>query len=199
MQWISLEIKLKKCHCTGLNPKPYAGAYYISGANTNNNRKYGDPDNWLPQLSFVEPADQVAMFSFLDPNVVVRGIHIIPGFAYGLAETGEQPKDNNNMDYFLYYVNIRVIEYTFYICFKCTCNFADNDMFMRYCGGGMGHQAIWEATNLFLKDRPHEELDIRRDEAQDKSEAGKEGEGEQNHHQAQHQAILKIFQVGIKL
>ena len=28
-------------HC---NPKPYAGAYYISGANTNNNRKYGDPD-----------------------------------------------------------------------------------------------------------------------------------------------------------
>ena len=26
------------------NPKPYSGAYYISGANTNNNRKYGDPD-----------------------------------------------------------------------------------------------------------------------------------------------------------
>ena len=33
--------------------------------------------------------------------------------------------------------------------------------------------------NLFLKDRLHEELDIRRDEAQDKSEAGKEGEGEE--------------------
>ena len=31
--------------------------------------------------------------------------------------------------------------------------------------------------SLFLKDRPCEELDIRRDEAQDKSEAGKEGEG----------------------
>ena len=60
----------------------------------------------LPQLSFVEPADQVAMFSFLDPNVVVCGIHIIPGFAYGLAETGEPPEDNNNMDYFLYYVNM---------------------------------------------------------------------------------------------
>ena len=44
MQWISSEIKLKKCHCTGLNPKPYSGAYYISGVNTNNNRKYGDPD-----------------------------------------------------------------------------------------------------------------------------------------------------------
>ena len=44
MQWISSEIKLKKCHCTGLNPKPYSGAYHISGVNTNNNRKYGDPD-----------------------------------------------------------------------------------------------------------------------------------------------------------
>ena len=44
VQWISSEIKLKKCHCTGLNPKPYAGTYYISRANTNNNRKYGDPD-----------------------------------------------------------------------------------------------------------------------------------------------------------
>ena len=44
MQWISSEIKLKKRHCTRLNPKPDSGAYYISGANTNNNRKYGDPD-----------------------------------------------------------------------------------------------------------------------------------------------------------
>ena len=44
MQWISLEIKLKKRHCTRLNPKPYSGTYYISGSNTNNNRKYGDPD-----------------------------------------------------------------------------------------------------------------------------------------------------------
>ena len=45
MRWISSEIKLKKRHCTRLNPKPYSGAYYISGANTNNNRKYGDPDS----------------------------------------------------------------------------------------------------------------------------------------------------------
>ena len=70
--------------------------------NAASNRHPGWKACWLPQLSFVEPADQVAMFSFLDPNVVVRGIHIIPGFAYGLAENGEQPEDNNNMDYFLY-------------------------------------------------------------------------------------------------
>ena len=50
MQWISSEIKLKKCHCTGLNPKPYTGAYYISGANTNNNRKYGDPDSFANKV-----------------------------------------------------------------------------------------------------------------------------------------------------
>ncbi len=49
---------------------------------------------------------------------------------------------------------------------------------MHYRGGGVGHQAVREATNIFLKDRPREELDIGRGEAQDKSEAGEEGEGE---------------------
>ena len=53
MQWISSEIKLKKRHCTRLNPKPYSGAYYISGVNTNNNRKYGDPDSLYVALNYV--------------------------------------------------------------------------------------------------------------------------------------------------
>ena len=35
-------------------------------------------------------------------------------------------------------------------------------MFMRYRGGGVGHWAVWEATNTFLKDRPCEELDVGR-------------------------------------
>ncbi len=46
------------------------------------------------------------MFGFLDPNVVVHGVHIIPGFAHGLAKAGKQPEDDNNLDYFLYYVNM---------------------------------------------------------------------------------------------
>ena len=39
-----------------------------------------------------------------------------------------------------------------------TCSFVDRDMFMRYRGSGVGHQAVREATNSFLNDRPLEEL-----------------------------------------
>ena len=73
VHWISSEIKLKKHHCTGLNPKPYAGTYYIGGANTNNNRKYGDPDIPTP-LTFVSVivswyllmSSSVGMLSLID-------------------------------------------------------------------------------------------------------------------------------------
>jgi hypothetical protein len=74
--------------------------------NAAGNRHPGWKNRRLPQLSFIEPTDQVAPFGFLDPNVVVCGVHLIPGFAHGLAETGEQPKDDDDMDYFLYYINM---------------------------------------------------------------------------------------------
>ena len=68
MQWISSEIKLKKHHCTRLNPKPYFGTYYISGANTNNNRKYGDPD-MNPPTSRIAP-----LWGKGDPPILVTGV-----------------------------------------------------------------------------------------------------------------------------
>ena len=54
-------------------------------------------------------------------------------------------------------------------------------MFMRYRGGGVGHQAVREATNSFLKDRPREELAAQIDAratTKDKNEYGHDGESE---------------------
>ena len=39
-----------------------------------------------------------------------------------------------------------------------TFSFIDRDMFMCYHGGGVGHCAVQEVTNIFLNDRPTEEL-----------------------------------------
>ena len=44
VQWISSEIKLRKSHCTGRNPKPYAGAYYIIIMNKGNGNIDKNPD-----------------------------------------------------------------------------------------------------------------------------------------------------------
>ena len=67
---------------------------------------------WLPRLSFIEPEDQLLMFSFLDLNLVVCGVYIIPSFAYDFVEeplelpAGQQPVEDDNADYYLYYVNM---------------------------------------------------------------------------------------------
>lgn len=53
------------------------------------------------------------MFGFIDPNFVVRRVHLIPGFAYGGTMDPSEPPpaqwpevEDNNSDYFLYYVNM---------------------------------------------------------------------------------------------
>ena len=44
VQWMSSEIKLRKSHCTGHNPKPYAGAYYIIRTNKGSGNIDENPD-----------------------------------------------------------------------------------------------------------------------------------------------------------
>ncbi|KAF7796319.1 hypothetical protein EIP86_007496 [Pleurotus ostreatoroseus] len=92
----------------------------------------------LPRIGFV-PADVSGAFSFLDPTLVIRGVHLIPAFAHGritslmgpsiLRRAKERDMDvgnedtDPNSDWEGYYVNI----------------FVDRDMIMRYLGGGIGH------------------------------------------------------------
>ena len=48
VQWISSEIKLRKSHCTGCNPKSYVSAYYIIRVNKGN----GNIDENLDKFAF---------------------------------------------------------------------------------------------------------------------------------------------------
>ena len=46
VQWISSEIKLRRSHHTGHNPKPYASAYYIIRTNKGKGNINENPDSF---------------------------------------------------------------------------------------------------------------------------------------------------------
>lgn len=83
----------------------------------------------LPKVGFVEVTDEDA-FGFLDPDLVIRGSHLIPAFnsgrtaalmPYSGPTVARSPNEED--DWMNFYVNI----------------FVDRDMFIRYLGGGIGH------------------------------------------------------------
>ncbi|KAL0572623.1 hypothetical protein V5O48_009342 [Marasmius crinis-equi] len=90
----------------------------------------------LPKIGYVPDDDELA-FGFLDPEVVIRGCHLVPDFAGG--KTDELLRANNSVarppgvteDWQNFYVMI----------------FADRDMWMRYWGGGIGHTAPRHASS----------------------------------------------------
>ncbi|KII83957.1 hypothetical protein PLICRDRAFT_46731 [Plicaturopsis crispa FD-325 SS-3] len=82
----------------------------------------------LPKVGFVPDTDESA-FGFLDPSLVIRGCHLIPAFVDGrtpallnCTHSAGRAADEID-DWEAYYVNI----------------FVDRDMFMRFLGGGVGH------------------------------------------------------------
>ncbi|KAF9784349.1 hypothetical protein BJ322DRAFT_1007005 [Thelephora terrestris] len=91
----------------------------------------------LYRLKLASPLEDGA-FGFLDPDDVVRGSHLIPGFKYGLrtrspatpASAWDLKKER---DWETYYVN----------------QFVDRDMFMRYRGGGVGHKYMREVESKY--------------------------------------------------
>ncbi|KAF9783667.1 hypothetical protein BJ322DRAFT_1109524 [Thelephora terrestris] len=91
----------------------------------------------LPKVGFVEATDDDA-FGFLDPDLVIRGSHLIPAFYSGRTcnlmpyngPTVARPIDEKE-DWVNFYVNI----------------FVDRDMFVRYLGGGIGHLEQFPPAN----------------------------------------------------
>jgi hypothetical protein len=58
--------------------------------------------------------DDPDSFGFVDPDQVIRGVHLIPGFAYGQTDTRlgrsfVRPPEDKDMDYMYYYVNQYVL------------------------------------------------------------------------------------------
>lgn len=60
----------------------------------------------LYQVGYADVNDDDA-FGFVDPNAVVRGVHIIPNFVMGMSE----PENEDCEDHLRYYVNMWVIVY----------------------------------------------------------------------------------------
>ncbi|KAH9932168.1 hypothetical protein B0H21DRAFT_867145 [Amylocystis lapponica] len=114
----------------------------------------------LPRVGFLDNAEPGA-FGFLDPEQVIRAVHLIPAFAYGrtaelLSPSIVRSPADEDKDWQYYYVNI----------------FVDRDMFMRFRGGGVGHHGIREISQRLLRKdavRTEEEVDPSSDESSDES------------------------------
>ncbi|KAF8146368.1 hypothetical protein K438DRAFT_510459 [Mycena galopus ATCC 62051] len=108
----------------------------------------------LHRLQFI-PGDDPLAFDFLNPDEVIRGVHLIPAFAHGRThdllqrsispeddeEWFEEPDDDSagwrsialeneknheDGEWRYHYVNM----------------FVDRDMYVRYVGGGVGHYKV---------------------------------------------------------
>ncbi|KAF7317482.1 hypothetical protein MKEN_00834500 [Mycena kentingensis (nom. inval.)] len=65
--------------------------------------------NRMPKLRYIDYLDPDA-FGFLDPNAVIRGVHVIPAFAFGrtdefLPPSVIRPETEEDTDWNFYYVN----------------------------------------------------------------------------------------------
>ncbi|KAI0076042.1 hypothetical protein K474DRAFT_1708449 [Panus rudis PR-1116 ss-1] len=79
----------------------------------------------LHRIGFIPESDPEA-FGFVDPDDVIRAVHLIPAFALGRTDTllkGNSVARVGGKDWKYFYVNF----------------FVDRDMYMRYRGGGIGH------------------------------------------------------------
>lgn len=75
-----------------------------------NNYQSGWKAKCLHRLGFIA-ADEPGAFGFLDPSQIIRGVHLIPAFAYGRTEellppSIARPIHENNEDWKFYYVNM---------------------------------------------------------------------------------------------
>ncbi|KAG2078318.1 hypothetical protein BDR04DRAFT_998991, partial [Suillus decipiens] len=92
--------------------------------------------------------DDPDSFSFVDPNQVIWGVHLIPGFAYGQTDTQlgplfVHPLEDKDMDYMYFYVN----------------HFVDQDMFMDFRGGSVGHKMLEDLYELLQSEGTVENID----------------------------------------
>ncbi|KAG2068887.1 hypothetical protein BDR04DRAFT_1023286, partial [Suillus decipiens] len=82
-------------------------------------------------------------FGFLDPDSIICGVHIIPAFAYSCTDTLLGPsfvhkEEELDTDWHYYYVNM----YVLFSPLLYYSLFVDRDIFMRFCGGRIGHKAM---------------------------------------------------------
>ena len=110
----------------------------------------------LHRIGFLN-AKESGAFGFLDPALVVRGIHLIPAFAQGKTNELLSPARSvarmpfsETEDWQYHYVNMYVLLITLHNSHQTFNRFVDRDMFMRFLGGGVGHKAT-NALTIHLR------------------------------------------------
>ncbi|KAK0439080.1 uncharacterized protein EV420DRAFT_1735640 [Desarmillaria tabescens] len=91
-------------------------------------------------IGFMDSDDPDA-FGFLNPDDVIRAVHLKPVFARGHTSDFLPPSiarrpDEQDKDWERFYVNM----------------FVDRDMLMRFCGLGVGHKNTWHETQVLRKE-----------------------------------------------
>ncbi|OJA15138.1 hypothetical protein AZE42_07562 [Rhizopogon vesiculosus] len=125
-------------------------------------RRDNSPAGWaakrLQRLELFDVDTPADAFGFLDPDSVVRGVHLIPAFAFDVS--GEP--DEVDPDWHFYYINM----------------FVDRDMFMRFRGGGIGHKATRDWDDI-LQHEGHGAEDVVRGDNEDADRGGEDLEAEE--------------------
>ncbi|KAG2029778.1 hypothetical protein BDR03DRAFT_1017973 [Suillus americanus] len=133
----------------------------------------------LHHIGFLRGED--SPFGFLDPDVIIQGVHLIPAFESGktdelLPNPFVQPEADLNEDWLHFYVNM----------------FVDQDMFMHYQGGGIGHAITckWDeflqSDGVQVMNEQAEELENEAgEEDRDEDKDEDEGEGEEEEEEDQ--------------
>ena len=77
---------------------------------------FGDEAMWQERIGFIKGTDNVQQFGIIDPNLIIRLVHVIPAFSLGRAHANAQitslqlsPKKDD--EYEAYYVNRSVSSY----------------------------------------------------------------------------------------
>lgn len=138
----------------------------------------------LHKVGFLPDTDEYGpAFGFLDPNQVLRMVHLIPDFTAvrtkGLL-TGDSIAINNphpDGEYPVYYVAMCVPILSSDL-FSPSPRFSDRDIFMRYRGGGVGHLATRQCNKTLFADRHtfREEPQVGDEDSEDSEPAGEGGD-----------------------
>ncbi|KIJ17497.1 hypothetical protein PAXINDRAFT_72847 [Paxillus involutus ATCC 200175] len=94
-------------------------------------------------LQFFGKDHTADVFGFVDPDSVIRGVHLIPAFALGSTDEylgpsfiRQDPETAGwHLDWRYFYINM----------------FVDRDMFMHFRGGGIGHKITRDWDEFLLK------------------------------------------------
>ena len=94
----------------------------------------------LHRIGLTDSEDPTS-YEFLNPNDVLRSVHLIPAFSPNEETQEMDDSDDDAIPQSHYYVSMYAIFESFIYRHLHILRFVDRDMFMRFLGGGIGHKA----------------------------------------------------------